>query len=302
MDPQWQGENMRSKRISRVFRPPPHGRKAFTLIELLVVIAVVALLMAILLPALQGARKRTQAVKCQGVLRQWGLYYAMYTSEHDYKMPPRNNPYNPFPGVLPGSLHDAREVSKEERTLYYYGFHGYKKLFLCPATGANSQRDTLEPWIWSGGSCGSTCTPWIGGMRQDERDMSSYGQNGWMPSKYPVEDAGSTWVSCLVKCAGDVPVYSDCKVFAGYVSPTDSPPPYADAPLDPGWGVSAYAMDRHQGGINSLFLDWSVRKVGVKELWTLKWAPGFDTAGRWTKAGGVTPDQWPKWMQKFKDY
>jgi prepilin-type processing-associated H-X9-DG protein len=63
-----------------------------------------------------------------------------------------------------------------------------------------------------------------------------------------------------------------------------------------------FAMDRHQGGINSLFMDWSVRKAGVKELWTLKWAPQFDTASPWTKAGGVQADQWPRWMQKFKDY
>jgi prepilin-type N-terminal cleavage/methylation domain-containing protein len=302
MDPKWRGENMRSKRIAGVSHPPHCGRGAFTLIELLVVIAVIALLMAILLPALQGAKKRAQAVKCEGILRQWGLYYSMYTSEYDYRMRPLDNPSNPFPGVLPGSLHAAREVSKEGRTVYYYGFHGYKKLLLCPATGSNKTRDASGPWIWSGGSCGSTYRPWVGAMRQDERDMSSYGQNGWTPPKYPVEDTESTWVSCLVKSAGDVPVYSDCKVFAGYVSSTDSPPPCADAPLDPGWGVSVYAMDRHQGGINSLLMDWSVRKAGVKELWTLKWAPQFDTAGPWTKAGGVQPDEWPVWMQKFKDY
>jgi prepilin-type N-terminal cleavage/methylation domain-containing protein len=302
MDPKWQGEDMRSKRIARISRPPHCGRKAFTLIELLVVIAIIALLMAILMPGLQRVRRQAKAVKCQGTLRQWGLYYSMYTSEHDYRMPPRDNPYNPFPGVFPGNLHDAREVSKEGRTVYYGGFHGYKKLFLCPATRANRQRDSLEPWIWNGGCCGSTYGPWVGGMRQDGRDMSSYGQNGWTPSKYPVEDTSNTWVSSLVKSAGDVPVYSDCRVFAGYVGPTDSPPPCADGPLDPGWGVSVYAMDRHQGGINSLFMNWSVRKVGVKELWTLKWSPGFNTAGPWTKAGGVQPDQWPKWMQKFKDY
>ena len=57
-----------------------------------------------------------------------------------------------------------------------------------------------------------------------------------------------------------------------------------------------------QGGINAAFLDWSVRKVGLKELWTLKWSRTFDTAGPWTKAGGVEPEDWPQWMRKFKDY
>ena len=53
---------------------------------------------------------------------------------------------------------------------------------------------------------------------------------------------------------------------------------------------------------NGLFLDWSVRKIGLKELWTLKWEPWFDTAGEWTRADGVQPDDWPKWMRNFKDY
>ena len=61
-------------------------------------------------------------------------------------------------------------------------------------------------------------------------------------------------------------------------------------------------IDRHNGGINSLFLDWSIRKVGLKELWTLKWDEDFDTAGPWTKSGGVSPEDWPKWMRGFKDY
>jgi hypothetical protein len=46
----------------------------------------------------------------------------------------------------------------------------------------------------------------------------------------------------------------------------------------------------------------SVRPVGLKELWTLRWSPDFDTAGRWTLAGGVKPEDWPQWMRGFKDY
>ncbi|MCJ7675516.1 MAG: hypothetical protein MUO33_10245, partial [Sedimentisphaerales bacterium] len=61
-------------------------------------------------------------------------------------------------------------------------------------------------------------------------------------------------------------------------------------------------INRHDGFINGLFLDWSVRKVGLKELWTLKWHREFDTAGPWTKAGGVKPEDWPQWMRRFKDY
>jgi len=85
---------------------------------------------------------------------------------------------------------------------------------------------------------------------------------------------------------------------------SSEPPPCEDAPII----ASSYyysaqvVIDRHQGGINMLFVDGALRKVGVKELWTLAWDEEFDTAGPWTRAGGVLPEDWPAWMRKFKDY
>jgi len=61
-------------------------------------------------------------------------------------------------------------------------------------------------------------------------------------------------------------------------------------------------INRHEGAVNSLFVDGSARKVGLKELWTLKWHQAFNTAGPWTKAGGVQPEDWPEWMRPFKDF
>jgi hypothetical protein len=49
-------------------------------------------------------------------------------------------------------------------------------------------------------------------------------------------------------------------------------------------------------------LEWSVRKIGLKELWTLKWYKQFDTRGPWTQAGNVKPENWPAWMRRFKEY
>jgi len=54
--------------------------------------------------------------------------------------------------------------------------------------------------------------------------------------------------------------------------------------------------------VNYLFMDYSVRKVGLKELWTLKWHQSFNTAGPWTRAGGVESEDWPLWTRNFKDY
>ena len=66
--------------------------------------------------------------------------------------------------------------------------------------------------------------------------------------------------------------------------------------------MSYFCIDRHSGGINGMFLDSSVRKVGLKELWTLKWNFISRGDGPLTKAGGVKPEDWPQWMRKFKDY
>jgi len=58
-------------------------RKGFTLIELLVVIAIIAILMAILMPALEAARLRARDVMCTSNLRQVGLCVLMYMDDNE---------------------------------------------------------------------------------------------------------------------------------------------------------------------------------------------------------------------------
>ncbi len=58
-------------------------RKGFTLIELLVVIAIIALLMAILMPALNRVKKQARAVACMANLNQWSLYWKMYCDDNN---------------------------------------------------------------------------------------------------------------------------------------------------------------------------------------------------------------------------
>ena len=69
--------------VKRSFSPLP--KSAFTLIELLVVIAIIAILAAILLPALNQARERGRMASCQSNIRQLGMANLLYAeSNHDY--------------------------------------------------------------------------------------------------------------------------------------------------------------------------------------------------------------------------
>ncbi len=63
------------------------ARKGFTLIELLVVVAIIALLAALLLPALKGARDKAKQVSCLGNLRQAGVALLMYADENNSWLP-----------------------------------------------------------------------------------------------------------------------------------------------------------------------------------------------------------------------
>jgi len=62
-------------------------RKGFTLIELLVVIAIIAVLMAVLLPGLQGARMQAKNITCKSNMKSYGLVMQLYTGDSDNRLP-----------------------------------------------------------------------------------------------------------------------------------------------------------------------------------------------------------------------
>jgi len=98
-------------------------RKGFTLIELLVVIAIIALLMAILMPALQRVRKQAKGVICQANLKEWATIFAMYTDDNNnhFGLAAELLHYHGRHTLLPGSLKNRQ--SRHDRWDRLVGRH-----------------------------------------------------------------------------------------------------------------------------------------------------------------------------------
>jgi prepilin-type N-terminal cleavage/methylation domain-containing protein/prepilin-type processing-associated H-X9-DG protein len=134
-------------------------RRAFTLIELLVVIAIIALLIGLLLPAVQKVREAAARARCQNNLKQIGLACHQFADIHDGFLPPSMSgatPANPFSGV-PFSAYVRILPYVEQAALYQQA--DFKSsatgqpavvsqrvpLFVCPIDPAGDKQSTAIP-------------------------------------------------------------------------------------------------------------------------------------------------------------
>jgi len=248
-------------------------------------------LFVLLMPALQRVKKQAQAVACRSRLKQWGLFFAMYTSDND--------------GYFPAATSDGHPGYWMDALRGYYA--NDRDLRCCPTA--------TEPVIDEYGqptARRSVFSAWgifIGEGSAPEGDWGSYGINGWVQRPTPQQDmvygrfeAANHWGTPNVPGAGSIPVFMDALHFRVFPRHTDNPPDTQDMAWESIQQMQRVCINRHDGFGNSLFMDWSVRKVGLKELWTLKWHRAYNTEGPWTKAGHVQSDDWPPWMKNFRDY
>ena len=280
-------------------REQPPG--AFTLIELLVVIAIIALLMAILMPALRRVRNQARAVVCHANLKQWGTILTLYTEDNQGRLP------KTFGDALwflrgPFLLEDD-----PNRPSVFTGINA-KGIACCPmavkprdddtpaSIGANSSQFRIKS--------GSTFEAWEI-TRPLPRFHGSYGFNEWLFDwRFDADTPAPLMLRGLrpgidvfqIRGRSRIPLLLDSTVPGLYSFNEEQPPALNEHES------TLFRINRHNGHVNGLFLDWSVRKIGLKELWTLKWNMQTNTAGPWTRAGGVQPENWPEWMRNFKDY
>ena len=248
--------------------------------------------MAILMPALNRVKGQARKVSCQARLKQWGLIFKLYTDDHD-------GYFNNRDGAGKVWMDALRSYYKEN-----------EEMLLCPTATRLMQNDndwgtfkadTEYGYVFSYG-----INSWTNSV---EQDRSGGRRKEWFwrsvqNNTTVIPDARETEGKPV--STNMIPVFGDSTHYDAWPQHTDTPAQTMDAFGIGNQGTSGemkhFCINRHDGFVNLLFMDWSARNVGLKELWTLKWNRAYITNGPWTRAGGARPEDWPVWLRNFKDY
>jgi hypothetical protein len=248
-----------------------------------------------------GSRKHAKDIVCRSNLHQ--LYLAMCEFTND------NN----------GSFWTGYDWTNMVNSRWwvpalkdYYG--EMDEIRLCPTTKTRYAEDGVTPgpgWgkepfaAWGYNS-------WLDAISRNQGyencHFGSYADNGWIEDRpdHLTDPAiqAKFWRNInKISKADTVPFLLDAQWIDCWPEPYHEPPPAENTM----WGTSSGQFDRivqnrHEQAENCAFIDGTVRNVGLKELWTLKWHRLYNTEGPWTLAGGATPASWPAWMQDMEAY
>jgi len=240
--------------------------RAFTLIELLVVIAIIALLMAILMPALNYVRKQARSSACQSNLRQLCLAMNLYALDHD----DRTMPFSHDPGMYWFHQMAPYLSAKDYKNNPEEHLEGVMKVAFCPVAKRQDRPETsfygsaYSMWRFMGGEGG-------------------YGLNLWLLPDDPIYAPDFPKTNFYMKYSDAqqrVPLLGDSVWVGSWPFENDTVPDdltgeVGSYPHGEGYFMWRFCVDRHKKAINIGFVDSHIERVYLQELWAQKWHQNF---------------------------
>ncbi|HBG26526.1 MAG: hypothetical protein A2Y10_01015 [Planctomycetes bacterium GWF2_41_51] len=290
----------------------------FTLVELLVVISIIAILLAVLMPALGRARDQAKISLCKSNLKQLAMAHVMYLNESNYKGLTSGNKSGSggaaFWMTQLAPYLEQNKINKGQGASNVQDMTKQMKILRCPSTGEPTSSDITKQvagtaknrWRYIGTNGGWTNTTvtiegsygmngWVGGLWIDLDDKD--GISDYLGNLLETPRKALCTMRSYVPLRSDIPVFADSSWVDFYpialpergsgLYRTPVGPPADKLETGTGGkrdtvaeaGLYRICIKRHRMAIDLGFADGHVALVPLTELWNYQWAKTFIKTG-----------------------